>query len=83
MERIKMRENVVKVQYSSNGECRYEIVDRKDGTYQVWVEKKIYDDYVDKDWFGWADIPDGAHIVDSIERAIAVGNEGIVALKFL
>ncbi|MCL2009519.1 MAG: hypothetical protein FWG71_03095 [Synergistaceae bacterium] len=74
-----MRENPIMVRYSHDGEYRFEIIDRKNGVLQVWVQKKIYDDYMG-DWFSWTDIRDYAHIADSVKRAIEIGNEAIVNL---
>ena len=64
-----MRENPTMVRYSHDGEYRFEIIDGKNGAFQVWGQKKIYDDYMG-DWFGWTDVCDYAHIADTIERAI-------------
>ena len=70
-----MRENRVAIQYSQDEEYRFEIIDRKNGTFQVWVQSKIRDDYMGEDWFDWRDMRDFAHITDTIERAFEIGNE--------
>lgn len=69
-----MREKVVKVEYSMDKKYRYEVVDREDGTFQVWAEIKIVDD-MDEDVFFYEDIKDYAHITDTIDNAIKIGEE--------
>lgn len=69
-----MREKVVKVEYSVDKKYRYEVVDREDGTFQVWAEIKIVDD-MDEDVFFYEDIKDYAHITDTIDNAIKIGEE--------
>jgi len=75
-----VRDNVLATHFSQDGEFRYEVIDMKNGTLRVWVQKKIYDDYMGNDWFDWCDISDHAHITDTIERAVEIGNEAITNL---
>ena len=71
-----MRENVIKTIFSSDNKYRFEIIDRKDNTYQVWVEKFVIDDDDELyPWSGWIDFNDGIHITDTIERAMEIGHE--------
>ena len=72
-----MRENVIATQYSQDEEYRFEIIDMNNGTFQVWVQCKIRDDYMGEDWFGWVDIKDHIHITDTIERAHEIGAESL------
>ena len=76
-----MREKKITERYSQYGEYRFEVFDREDGTFQVWVQTKIYDDYMGDDWFDWIDIKDYAHITDTVERALNIGNESLVNLE--
>ncbi|NFQ10969.1 hypothetical protein FDG75_15720 [Clostridium botulinum] len=69
-----MRDKVVKVRYSNDKNCCYEIVDREDGTFQVWIQKKIVNE-TDDECFYYCDIKDYAHITDSISKAIEIGDE--------
>jgi hypothetical protein len=41
-----MRDNPVLTTYSHDNEYRYEVIDRQNGTFQVWVQQKIRDDYM-------------------------------------
>ena len=75
-----MRENKVATHYSQNGEYRFEIIDRRNGTFQVWVQQKMCYEYMGDDWFYWGDIKDYAHLTDTVERAFEIGSEAIVNL---
>ena len=73
-----MREDKpIKIKYSNNSEYRYEIVKRADGTFRVFAQSKIYDDYYDNNEFIWCDISDYSHITDNYERAEEIGEECI------
>ncbi len=71
---------MVKIKYSFDRMYRYQIVVRESGIFQVWVEKKIFDSYMGKEWSTWSDIPDLVHLTDSIESAIKIGSEGLISL---
>ena len=76
-----MRANPIKTVYSSNSSYRYEIIRRKDGLYQVWLQMKIQDtDYFGEEYICWTDTLDYAHLADTYERAEEIGNEGLVNL---
>ena len=76
-----VRENIIATKYSSDGEYRFEIIERKDGTFQVLVLQKVYDEYMGEDWFGWARLlRDGVHLADTVERAFEIGDEVLKGL---
>ncbi len=70
----------MKTKYSFDKMYRYEIVRRVNGIFQVWVEKKIFDDYMEENWFTWCNISDFCHLVDNIENAIQIGDEALINL---
>jgi len=69
-----MRDHPLKVRYSHDCGYRYEIIKRPDGTFQVWVQKRIRDEYLGDEGL-WCDTSKMAHITDTCERAEVVGNE--------
>lgn len=71
-----MRENQIYVEYSENREYRFEVY-YNPGFYEVWVQRKVTDEYMGPDWFAYYDIPDYAHRADTLERAIETGRECI------
>lgn len=72
-----MRENILYEKYSDSGEYKYEIYCRRDGLFQVYVEKKHTDSdgYMPEGWFQYLPIPDMLHIADSLQRAVEIGDE--------
>ena len=51
------------------------IVCSKSDYYEVWVQKKVIDEYLDPDEIYYSDIPDIKHTADCLERAIEIGQE--------
>lgn len=72
-----MRDNIVYEQYSSSGDYKYEVCRRKDGTFEVYVEKKYTDSdgYMPEDWFQYLPVPDTFHLTDTLQTAIEIGEE--------
>ena len=73
----KMRDNPILTKYSDDESYRYEIFDREDGTFEVWIQRKLTDDFMGKDCSSYCDISDYMHITDSVARAIEIGEEGL------
>lgn len=71
-----IREEPVYVEYSENRAFRFEI-DRHPDFYEIWVQRKVTDEYLGPDWFAYYDIPDYLHRADTMERAIEIGREGL------
>lgn len=69
-----MRDTMVYQEYSANRDYRFEVYICQNG-YEIWVQRKITDDYMGDDWFDYHDISDYMHYADSIERAIEIGRE--------
>lgn len=69
-----MRDIVVYQEYSKDKEYRFEVYPHDD-YYQVWVQKKITDEYMGEDWFDYHDISDLMYYADTLERAIEIGRE--------
>ena len=72
-----MRNLLIATVYSDDKEYRYEIYDREDGSYQVWIQQKYRDEYMGNDWYDYFDINDYAHITDTVERAHEIGREAL------
>ena len=68
-----MKESIIETHYSANGKYRFEVVDRKNGTFHVRVASECYDEYADE--FYWSPSTDMVHITDTVERALEIGNE--------
>ena len=64
---------------SADGAFRFEVY-RDRGLFKVRTERKITDEYMGPDWFGWIPVSDMAHIADSLERAVEIGQEGLRCL---
>lgn len=69
-----MRDNMVYQEYSANKAFRFEIYHNPD-FYEIWVQRKITDEYMGPEWFDYYDISDYMHRADTIERAIEIGRE--------
>jgi len=67
--------NAIFEQYSESQAYRYEICIRKNGLYEVWVQKRFTDEYMGEHWFGYHDIQDLMHITDNMEQAVEIGEE--------
>ncbi len=72
-----MRESVLYETYSHSREYKYEICRRRDGLYEVFVQKKHTDSdgYMPEGWFQYRDIADILHMADTLQRAIDIGDE--------
>lgn len=70
-----MRDKVIFERYLADREYRYKIYRRQEDLYEVWVQKKITDDYMGAEWHGYHDIRDCMHITDSLQRAVEIGDE--------
>jgi len=66
-------ENNVKAVFSKDREYKFEIVHRKESTYQVNVYKKGYDEYICESF--WVNAISNVIFADSIERANQIGND--------
>lgn len=75
-----MRENLIYEEYSSDREYMFEVY-KNSNDYEVWVQKKVTDDYMDEEDFDYLDISDCAHRTDTLERAIEIGREYLMCLK--
>ena len=77
-----MRENLVDVIYSFDEEYRYEIYKENADLYYVWLQQKVYDDYITREmeFVSWSDIKDYLHKTDCLEKAYEIGNEGLRCL---
>lgn len=71
-----MRENLAGEGYSSDKQYRYRVY-KEDKYFEVWLQKKITDEYMGPDWFTYSDIRDYKHVTDSLESAIEIGREGL------
>ncbi len=69
--------------FSASGEYKYEVRRRKDGLFEVYVEKKHTDSdgYMPAGWFQHLPIPDMLHVADSLERAVEIGGECLKNLE--
>lgn len=69
--------------YSASGAYKYEVSHRRDGLFEVYVEKKYTDSdgYMPEGWFQYLPISDMLHIADSLQRAIEIGNECLNGLE--
>lgn len=63
--------------FSPGGGYKYEISRRRDGLFDIRVEKRYTDSdgYMPEDWFQYLPIPDMRHVADSLERAKEIGDE--------
>ena len=64
---------------SADGAFQFEVY-RDWGLFKVRTERRITDEYMGPDWFGWIPVSDMAHIADSLERAVELGREGLRCL---
>ena len=69
-----MQRESIHEEYSYDGLYRF-IVCRKSDYFEVWVQKRITDEYLDPEEIYFSDISDIKHIADSLERAIKIGRE--------
>ena len=70
--------------YDSSKKYRFEVIDKKDSTYQILVEKFFDGSNLDYTWSGWVDAEDHIiHIADTVKRAVEIGNEALSNLTDL
>ena len=69
-----MERESIHEEYSYDRLYRF-IVCRKADYFEVWVQKKIIDEYLNPDEIYYSDIPDIKHTTDCLERAIEIGQE--------
>lgn len=69
-----MQRESIHEEYSYDRLYRF-IVCRKFDYFEVWVQRKVIDEYLNPDEIYYSDIPDIKHTVDSLERAIEIGRE--------
>lgn len=67
-----MRDDMVYSEYSENRDFRFEVYGAA-GFYEVWLQRKVTDEYMGPDWFAYYDISDDRHLADTLERAIEIG----------
>ena len=69
-----MQTESIHEEYSYDRLYRF-IVCRESDYFEVWVQKKVIDEYLNPDEIYYSDIPDIKHTADSLERAIEIGQE--------
>ena len=69
-----MQRESIHEEYSYDRLYRF-IVCRESDYFEVWVQKKVIDEYLNPDEIYYSDIPDIKHTADSLERAIEIGQE--------
>ena len=69
-----MQKENVHEEYSYDRLYRF-IVCRPSDYFEVWVQKKVIDEYLNPDEVYYSDIPDIKHTADCLERAIEIGRE--------
>ena len=74
-----MRDDILHQEYSADGAFRFEVYHHAD-FFEVWVQRKITDEYMSPDWFTYYDMPNCRHCTDTLERAIAIGRDDLRAL---
>ena len=72
-----MRDNPLATKYSDDESLRYEIFQRENGLFSVWLQQKCTNDVMGYLWSGYCDIPDRMHLTDTLARAIEIGEEGL------
>jgi len=76
-----MRDVLVYEVYSENRDFRFEVY-REKNYFEVWVQRKITDEYMGPDWFDYHDIADHKHMTDTLDKAIEIGRESLNALQW-
>ena len=77
-----MQGDLIVEKYSDNEKYRYEIYNFGKNLYRVWLQRLVIDSYSDDDGNFYedeiyVDMSGYAHIVDTLERAIELGDEAI------
>ncbi len=63
-----MRNVMVYEEYSADREFRFKVYCNQT-FYEIWVQRKIRDEYMGPEWFDYHDISDYMHRADTLERA--------------
>lgn len=69
-----MREKLVYEEFSEDKSYKFEVY-KNVNSYEIWVQKRITDEYMGDDWFAYHDISDYMHCADTLERAVEIGKE--------
>lgn len=69
-----MKQKIIYEEYSDNKEYKFEVYQNLN-YYEIWVQKKMTDEYMGEEWFDYYDISYYMHISDTLERAIEIGKE--------
>ena len=69
-----MQRESIHEEYSYDRRYRF-IVCRKSDYFEVWVQKKVIDEYLNPEEIYYSDISDIKHTTDCLERAIEIGQE--------
>ncbi len=72
--------NMIYQEYAEDREARFEVYP-SGNFYEVWVQRKMTDEYMGPDWFAYYDIPDHCHRADTLERAVEIGRECLRCLQ--
>lgn len=74
-----MKGTMIYQEYTANQNYKFEVYDCQ-SLYEVWLQKRITDDYMGTDWFDYHPISDYMHYADSLDRAIEIGRECLRSL---
>ena len=69
-----MTKAMIYEEFSEDANYKFEIYEKADA-YEIWVKKKITDEYMGADWFDYHTVSDYMHYADTFERAVAIGKE--------
>jgi hypothetical protein len=71
-----MRSNLIHEEYSSDKQYKFQVY-QEEKYYEVFLQKRITDEYMEPDWFTYSDVRDYKHIADSFDNAMKIGMEGL------
>ena len=71
-----MRSNLIHEEYSSDKQYKFQVY-QEEKYYEVFLQKRITDEYMGPDWFTYSDVRDYKHIADSFDNAMKIGMEGL------
>ena len=71
-----MRSNLIHEEYSSDKQYKFQVY-QEEKYYEVFLQKRISDEYMGPDWFTYSDVRDYKHIADSFDNAMKIGMEGL------
>ena len=58
-----MKDNIIREEYSSDKKYRY-LICQEDKYFEVWLQKRITDEYMGPDWFTYTYIHDYKHVTE-------------------